>query len=400
MTGLIAHEWIEACGGAEEVLSQMMSALPDSDVVCLWNDAPERFDGLSVRETWLGRTPLRKNKAAALALMPATWRTWDTGDAEWVLASSHAFAHHVGDRELRDAGRHFSYIHTPARYLWEPALDPRGRGPLASVVRGHLRRTDRVRAQLGSNYAANSDYVRRRLLRFWNVDAEVIAPPVRVDLLRSRVDWRDALTDEDARTMESLPREYVLGAARFVTYKRLCDVIRAAELADLPAVIAGTGTDEPRLREIAVAASVPVTFVIAPSDALLFSMYQHASVYVFPAVEDFGIMPVEAMTLGTPVVVNREGGAKESVLLLEGGELADFSSDASLTHAMDRALRRERELVGMGAGRYSEKSFRTSLRTWMGVENERSNHSGRLGSRGLGSPDRDEPALPRPAAVA
>jgi glycosyltransferase involved in cell wall biosynthesis len=400
MTGLIAHEWIAPHGGAEEVLSQMMAAFPDARVSCLWNDNPGRFGATRLSQSWMSRTPLRRCKAAALPLMPATWRAVDTRDAEWVLTSSHAFAHHAGGRALREARRHFSYVHTPARYLWEPGLDRRGAGVLAAAVRGPLQRIDRARAREGSMYAANSEYVRQRLHRFWGVDAAVIPPPVRVKLITSRIDWRDELVGSERGVAERLPESFVLGASRFVSYKRLDLVIRAAEIVGLPAVIAGAGPEEAHLRAVAVSATVPVVFVISPSDELLFSLYQRAAVYVFPAVEDFGIMPVEAMSVGTPAVVNIAGGARESVEALDSGELADFDSPLSIERAVTAALRRDRHLVGRGAEHYSEASFRRTLRSWMGVDRAGAGADRSLGDRGVGSPDRDESALRRHAAVA
>ena len=95
MTGLIVTEWIEGAGGAERVLDRMAELLPDADILCLWNDAPERYPGRSVRETWLAQTPLRRHKALTLPLMPMTWRSPRQQHYEWALVASHMFAHHV-----------------------------------------------------------------------------------------------------------------------------------------------------------------------------------------------------------------------------------------------------------------------------------------------------------------
>ena len=92
-------------------------------------------------------------------------------------------------------------------------------------------------------------------------------------------------------------------------YKNLTRVIEAGEAVGLPVVLAGSGPEEPVLREVAARASTDVTFVPGPSDAMLFSLYQSATAFIFPAVEDFGIMPVEAMACGTPVIAYEVGGA-------------------------------------------------------------------------------------------
>src|SRR5690606_18090080 len=96
MPGLLVHEWIESSGGAENVLEAMARTFPDADIQCLWNDAPHRFEGRSVRETWLARPPMRRQKALALPLTVGAWRGLPARqEYEWMLVSSHLFAHHA-----------------------------------------------------------------------------------------------------------------------------------------------------------------------------------------------------------------------------------------------------------------------------------------------------------------
>ncbi len=143
--------------------------------------------------------------------------------------------------------------------------------------------------------------MRRRIATAWGVEARVIFPPVEVTEIQRVHNWAARLTGEDSEIFAGLPQGYVLGASRFIPYKRLDLVIRAGEAADRPVVLAGRGPELGRLRCAAAAARVPVTFVDRPSAALLRALYQQAAVFVFPAIEDFGIMPVEAMAAGAPV---------------------------------------------------------------------------------------------------
>ena len=188
-----------------------------------------------------------------------------------------------------------------------------------------LRGLDRRRAREGALFAANSDFVRRRMERAWGVDARVVFPPVDTRRITAVADWGTALDETESELVAGLPETFVLGASRYVPYKRLDWVIRAAERAGVPAVIAGSGPEEPRLRELAEAARVPVQVLARPSDALLFTLYQRASVFVFPAIEDFGIMPVEARAAGARVIVNGLGGASE--WLTEGVDGLCFRED-------------------------------------------------------------------------
>ncbi len=339
MAGLLVHEWIEKSGGAERVLDAMAQAFPDAGIRSLWDDTRgERYPGRALDETWLARTPLRRHKALALPFAVPTWRRLSAAqDAEWMLISSHLFAHHA-----RIPGRDvpkFVYAHTPARYIWNPELDERGDSRAVKAVAPLFRRIDRARAQEATAIAANSAFVRDRIRRAWDRDAEVIHPPVAVDRILSTDDWRTEVTAAaELRLLDTLPEVFVLGASRFVRYKSLDRVIQAGEQAGVPVVIAGRGPDEARLRAAASDAGVPVTFAISPSDALLYALMQRARAFVFPAVEDFGIMPVEAQATGTPVVTGPVGGQLESFVDGTSGVAAASTDATDLAPAISSAI--------------------------------------------------------------
>jgi glycosyltransferase involved in cell wall biosynthesis len=371
MSTLIVHEWIARTGGSERVLDRMVGVFPDARVLCLWNEDAGRYPHRDVRETWLGRTPLRGHKALALPVSALAWRHAGAAlDVDTVVVSSHAFAHHVRAADHGRAARKFVYVHTPARYLWAPELDHRGaRGTAARLAAGPvLRAVDRRRASDDMSIAANSDFVRRRVADAWHRDARVIYPPVDVERLQAVEDWSEQVGADEAAVLDVLPAEFVLGASRFVPYKRLDVVIAAGEAVRLPVVLAGSGPQEPALRERARQARVPVTFVDHPSDALLYALYQRALVLVFPPVEDFGIMPVEAMACGTPVVANAVGGARESVGAPVGGALVEDFGPRELAAAVHAAAGRDRHLVRRQARRFSARRFDAELAGWVGGE--------------------------------
>lgn len=366
MTGLIAHEWIERVGGAERVLDSFAEMYPEADMFCLWNDAPDRFEGRTVAESALAQTPLRRNKALALPAMPFVWRKLrKRAEYDWMLVSSHLFAHHARVPGV-PAARKYVYVHTPARYIWSPELDERGRNPLVRAIAPLFRMLDTRRARGNVNVAANSAFVRDRIRTAWGVDAAVVHPPVDVSRLQGVVDWSSRLNAGERAVLEALPAGFLLGASRFVSYKRLDRVIAAGRASGHPVVIAGSGPGEQRLRSLAAEAGVPVRFVVEPSDALLAALMQRASVYVFPAVEDFGIMPVEAMALGTPVVINTVGGTSESVIDgVTGVAVADFDDDAALCDAIERAAALDGETARAHARTFDTSRFQSAIRSWM-----------------------------------
>lgn len=338
MGGVVIHEWVERSGGAENVVEQMLAAFPDAELRVLWDDAPGRF-GVAPTATWLARTPLRRHKALALPLMLPTWRSLRSRTRyDWMLTSSHLFAHHARFAGADADIPKFSYVHTPARYIWAPEYDPRGSGAAVRAVAPALRRVDRARAQEPLAIAANSAFIADRIAAAWGREAVVIHPPVDVGRITARAAWQSALTGEEEGMLAALPEAFLLGVSRFVSYKRLDLVIAAGERAGLPVVIAGRGPEEAALRAASASARVPVQVVTSPSDASLYALYERASVLVFPAVEDFGIVPVEAQAAGTPVVTGPFGGQTETFLPGVSGVVADSTDAADLARAVATAV--------------------------------------------------------------
>ena len=365
MAGVLVHEWIAQDGGSENVLQAMSQTFPDAEVRCLWNDSSGRFEPERLRESWLAGTPLRRHKALALPLMPPTWRMLRYHDYDWALISSHAFAHHAHFRGAPDGFRRMVYVHTPARYIWTPGYDARGNNPAARLLSHGLRPIDRHRAHDGAEFAANSAFVRRRIQDTWRVDARVIHPPVQTAEIQAVPHWRDKVEIDDLARLAALPDGYVLGASRFVPYKRLDDVIRVGEAVGRPVVLAGKGPALPELQKAAAAASVPVHFVLAPSDALLYALYQATELFVFPAIEDFGIMPVEAMAAGAPVLAQADGGAAESVVPGVTGALVRFTDAAEIREGVSTALATRRADRLERARQFSAERFSEEIVAWV-----------------------------------
>ena len=369
MAGLLVHEWIELSGGAEKVLGAMASAFPDADIQCLWNDDGGAFESRNVYETWFASTALRRAKALALPLMVPTWRTLRSHrHYEWMLISSHLFAHHARLRRQPDVPK-LAYVHTPARYIWVPEIDDRGQSMPVRMAAPALRRLDRNRASELTSVAANSQYIRERIQRSWEVDARVIYPPVEVSRITAVDDWPSQVSDVERATLDALPAEFLFGASRLVAYKRLDAVIQMGSTLGMPVVVAGSGPDEERLRALAAASRVPVTFVGAPSDQMLYALYQRALAYVFLAVEDFGIMPVEAMACGTPVLVGSVGGAAESVTSCEGGVVVDNAVERDeLEVALEAVGSVDRAALRGRVRKFSRERFTEEIRNWVGQE--------------------------------
>lgn len=338
----VVHEWFSAVGGSENVFLAIAELIPHATRHVLWAEPDADTTGL--RETWLARTPLSRSKALALPVMPLVWRTAGRPSPDVVISSSHAFAHTVKFGHPTRT-RHLSYVHTPARYVWSPDFDGRGANPLLALPRALLRRADRWGGRHVHAYAANSVEVRDRIRRFWRRDAVVINPPVDVE-------YFGAAPDGD--------RDYLLGVGRWIPYKRFDLMIDIAAEAGMPLVLAGSGPDEANLRR---RAGPHVRFEVRPSRERLRELYAGAAALLFPAHEDFGIVPVEAQAAGTPVVGLARGGLLETVVPGETGLLTE-SSDPRV-HArllgclrdLDRT-RIRRHAEGFGPARFAEHMMR------------------------------------------
>ena len=366
MAGLIVQEWIEESGGAEQVLDALRLALPDSRVACLWNDDTTRFPPSTVDESWMARTPLRGRKALALPMMSGTWRRgWGDAQPDWVVTSSYVFAHHAGFGTKRGVPK-FSYVHTPARYLWEPDLDSRTSVPLAGLARAYLRAVDRRAAASSGSLAANSEFVRDRIRRAWDRDARVIHPPVDAAAIAAVPDWAARTTPDERALLESLPDHgFLMAASRLVPYKRHDAVIRMGAALDLPVVVVGAGPERERLDAVAADAGVPVHKLGRVSDELMRALFQRALAFVFPPVEDFGIIPVEAMATGCPVIVNRVGGAAESAVDGVAGAHYDPDDPAEFRAAIELATGIRPEAARARALHFDTARFVDEVRDWV-----------------------------------
>lgn len=338
MSGLLVHEWIESAGGAEKVLGAMGQAFPGSDILSLWNDAPTRFSSHKVFETWLSKTPLRRYKALALPFMIPTWRNIRLKqDYDWILSSSHLFAHSVSLRG--SSARKYVYAHTPARYIWTPELDQRGNNLAVKSIAPIFKRIDKSLVAESAGIAGNSNFVRERIRNCWDMDAEVIYPPVEVKSILDVDSWQEkVVSDKEKEIVDNLPEHFLLGISRFIPYKRLDAVLETARILGVPVVIAGNGPQHDYLLRVVADLNIPAQVIHSPSDELVYTLMQRASVFLFPPVEDFGIVPVEAQATGTPVVTGPIGGQTETFIPGVSGVMADSSEPVDLARAAEQAM--------------------------------------------------------------
>ncbi|HLO99071.1 MAG TPA: glycosyltransferase [Fimbriimonas sp.] len=323
----IVTDWLTVMGGAEEVTRTLHQSLPNAPILTAQYN-PANFKWLAdadVRGSWLSKMPLSKTKHYLYSpILADVYRHIDVREFDFVLAFSHTFAHNVRPRE--DAVM-FAYYCTVARSLWVPEIDGRaGSGWLREQIVRRLKRLDLEAAKRPTYVTAISRTGADRVEKFYKrpVDA-VIYPAVAVE------NWM--------KTPRVSTREGFTMWSRLIPYKRFDLAIEAAKLGGFKLNIVGAGPDEARLKEIAAGAS-NVVFHGRLADEPLSQLLSESQGVLFPAYEDFGIVPIEAMAAGLPVVVFKEGGAAETITQ-EFGEQIATQTPQELADAVARLQSRE-----------------------------------------------------------
>ncbi|MFO1413403.1 MAG: glycosyltransferase [Burkholderiales bacterium] len=307
----VVHDWLDTWGGGENVLAEILRLYPDADLYSLVDFMPDdlrvRLAGRHARTTFLQRVPgARRRFRLLLPLFPRAIESLDLSAYDLVLSSSHAVAKGVRTHPHQ---LHVCYCHTPMRYAWDMRAQYLGQRGLATGLRGaavnrvldRLRDWDRAASARVTHFIANSAFVQARIARCYGREAAVIHPPV------------DTEAFTPATPPPPLPeRSYYLAASRWVPYKRLDLVVEAFRaLPQLRLVVAGDGPDLPPVRSHAPS---NVEFAGQVTRERMRELLRGARGFVFAALEDFGILPVEAQACGTPVIAFGEGGARETVV--------------------------------------------------------------------------------------
>ena len=274
-----------------------------------------------VHASFLSRLPgASRHYTHLLPLMDAAFRSFDLSGFDLVVSSNHACAKNV---RAPAGALHVCYCHTPMRYAWDPGfLEGEALGPvarrIAPIATAWLRQVDRRRAAGPDVFVANSTFVATRIERAYGRSSHVIHPPVEVA----------GLLD-----VERDPADAYLVFGRLVPYKRTEVAIRACERLGRRLIVAGTGRDLERLRGLAPASTA---FVGHVPDHELPRLFSRARALLFPGLEDFGIVPVEAQAAGLPVIAYGAGGVRDSVLDGRTGVLYPDGSVDGLCMAIEQ----------------------------------------------------------------
>ncbi len=324
----IVTDFLIKMGGAERVVKQLADLYPDAPIYTLLYDEEKcgcDFPAKRVRTSFLQRLPkwLRRRYRYFLGWMPLAIETLDLMQYDLVISSSSAFAHGV---LTNSSSLHICYCHSPMRYAWDYthryfSEQPEGwfKKWWARKALYKVRMWDKVAADRPDVYIANSKHVQRRIEKFYRLPAEVIYPGVDVN--------RFELGGEAG--------EYYLIISTLTPYKKIDLAVNLFNKTGKKLIIIGGGREEDYLRRIA---GPNVTIKGRLSDDETRQYLEGCKAVIFPAEEDFGIVPVEAMACGKPVLAFGVGGALETVIPGETGELFAEQTLASIEDGLGRLI--------------------------------------------------------------
>lgn len=319
----IVHYWLVAMRGGERVVERLLRLYPQADVFTHVHDPAAMSDTIrraKVKTSFIDKLPFsRKAYQYYLPLMPMALEQLDLRGYDLIISSESGPAKGV---ITHPSSLHVCYCHSPMRYLWDHYHDYREEArPLVRAVMPfsyhRLRQWDVSSSARVDRFAANSSFIRDRIRKSWRREAEIVHPPVDISLFTPSLELDD----------------HYLWVGQMVPYKRPDLAVEAFNRTGLPLLMVGTGSMAKKLKAIA---KPNIRIVDRLNFTELRQAYARSRALVFTAEEDFGIVPVEAMASGRPVLAYGRGGVRDSVVPGETGLFFDRQDTESLIDGVQR----------------------------------------------------------------
>ena len=354
----IIADWLIDFWWAELVISHLLELYPEADIytsVCFM-DHP-MLEWRRVYTSWLQRVPFfnRRHKLAGI-LRPFAFRSFDLSGYDIILTSSSAEAKNAGFRnkiplapfikgEQNKKPIHICYCHTPTRYYWSHFEEYRNMmefgffNPLARFVLDRLinwlRKIDYEAAQRVDYFIANSGNTQERIKKYYNRDSEVIYPGV-----ESTTEWQNNRITEVTETCETVnlwncKSDYYIWVWRCIPYKKF-DLLVDAFNKNGKKLILCTATDTPLFQELKERSKSNIEWKYRVSNEEKDSLMQGAKAFLFPPEEDFGLVPIEAMAMGTPVIAYGKWWALETIIDGKTGTFFSPQTPEALSEAIEK----------------------------------------------------------------
>jgi glycosyltransferase involved in cell wall biosynthesis len=355
----ITCDWLTGIGGAERVVYELHKLYPDAPIYTSQYDssAIDWFSEADVRTMWLQRLPKGLKKFLPI-LRAYAFSKLDLSEYDLVISSSGAEAKAIktGPNTI-----HICYCHSPTHYYWTRTSEyldkpgfPKGLNWIAKLglkmLHGPMRRWDKQAAKRPDYYIANSTYTKNNIQKYYKRESTVIFPPVETARFKLK------------RSNDT--RHGFVVAGRQAPYKRFDLAIEACNELKVPLVIIGDGPDHRRLEKLA---DRNVTFLTNVNDNEIVEHFQTSIAFIMPNADDFGIVAVEALASGTPVVAYSKGGSEDYIIPNKNGLFFERQTKRSLVNSLEKAASKawSYEDVSDSADKYSVENFSKSIKEFV-----------------------------------
>lgn len=325
----IVHDFLnQKIGGAESVFFTLAEIYPQADLYALIYNKRKFKKFLNKRKVHTSKLQhypsiLKRNPKYLLPFIKKAIDAWNFDQYDLVITSSTAWAKNI---KTNKKTKHLCYCHSPARMLWDswPKYlndnNIRNAKKMAVIkIASKMRLWDFYNTKYVDQFIANSQYVKKRIAKFYHQDAKVIYPAVNISFFEPN--WQKA--------------DYYLIVSVLAKYKNIDLAIKAFKKNKKRLIIAGDGPDKDRLQQLA-RGQKNIEFVGYTSDQQKIRLLALAKALIFCSIEDFGITPIEAMASSTPVIALRGGGLNETIIEKKTGIFFNTSDPISLNNAISK----------------------------------------------------------------
>ena len=344
----IVHYWLVNMRGGEKVIEALLEMFPEADIYThVYNPKAmsELINSHRVFTSGINRLPFAKKLYQLyMPLMPKALMDFNLQDYDLVISSESGPAKGVVPNPN---AYHICYCHSPMRYLWDMYHDYLRKSSfiLRYFMKNlipKLRLWDVASANLVDCFIANSNYVAKRIIRYYNRQPVVINPPVNIEKYLS---------------VERSPKDFYLFFGQVTGYKRADIAIEACIKSGRKLVVAGAGAKKKEMKKNAL-----ISYIGKATDEEAVVLFSQAKALLYPGIEDFGIVPVEANAAGCPVIAYHDGGALETVKENVTGVFFKEQTPESLIKAIDHFEQNEvtynnRELFNIHVRQFTKEIF-------------------------------------------
>ena len=352
----LVPDWLTVDGGAEKVLRAILEIYPQADIFTLVDTLSDKdretiLMGKTSTTSFLQNLPFaKKSFRNYLPLFPKAIESLDLQGYDLIISSSWAVAKGVKNSKQQ---LHICYCQTPIRYAWDMYDEytkdlPVIKKQLVQMSLKYIKRWDIETLDRVDYFIGNSTFIKQRILDNYKKDAVVIHPPV----------------DTDSYTLCEEKEDFYVTASRLVPYKKTKLIVEAFNQSGKKLVVIGAGDELEMIKKIAKPNIEVLGFV---EKDIMIGYMQRAKAFVYAALEDFGIVPIEALSCGTPVIAFGEGGVLDSVRHKEHGYLFYEQSAEAIVKAVDafEGLQFDYKYISNYAKMFSKERFQDEFKSFV-----------------------------------